>query len=124
MCARRMISDFVYCRERKPVVWMGSSRRDLRGFSRLARFAAGEALLRVQVGLPPPDAKPMPAIGPGVAEIRVHAVQEFRVIYVAKYIEVVYVLHAFEKRSQRTRQGDLELARARFRLLERSRQGP
>jgi phage-related protein len=66
----------------------------------------------------------MPAIGPGVAEIRVHAVQEFRVIYVAKYTEAVYVLHAFEKRSQRTRQGDLELARARFRLVERSRQGP
>ncbi len=54
-------------------------------------------------------------------EIRVHAGGEYRVIYVAKYIEALYVLHAFEKRSQRTRQGDIELARSRFRLVERSR---
>ena len=45
----------------------------------------------------------------------------FRVIYVAKYIEALYVLHAFEKRTPRTRQGDIELARSRFRLVERSR---
>ena len=65
----------------------------------------------------------MPAIGAGVMEIRVHAAGEFRVIYVAKYIETIYVLHAFEKRSQRTRQGDIQLARSRFRLVERSRLG-
>ena len=63
----------------------------------------------------------MPAIGAGVMEIRVHAGGEYRVIYVAKYLEAVYVLHAFEKRSQRTRQGDIELARSRSRLVERSR---
>lgn len=63
----------------------------------------------------------MPTIGQGVAELRVHVGQEYRVIYVAKYIEAVYVLHAFEKRSQRTRQGDIELARSRFRLIQRSR---
>ena len=65
----------------------------------------------------------MAAIGPGVMEIRVHAAGEFRVIHVAKYIEAIYVLHTFEKRSQRTRQGDIELARSRFRLVERSRLG-
>jgi phage-related protein len=63
----------------------------------------------------------MPAVGAGVMEIRVHAGGEYRVIYVAKYIGAIYVLHAFEKRSQRTRQGDIELARSRFRLVERSR---
>jgi phage-related protein len=63
----------------------------------------------------------MPSIGAGVMEIRVHAAGEYRVIYVAKYVEAIYVLHAFEKRSQRTRQGDIELARSRFRLVERSR---
>ena len=63
----------------------------------------------------------MPAIGAGVTEIRVHVAGEYRVIYVAKYIEAIYVLHAFEKHSQRTRQGDIELARSRFRLVERSR---
>ena len=65
----------------------------------------------------------MAAIGTGVMEIRVHAAGEFRVIYVAKYIEAIYVLHTFEKRSRRTRQGDIELARSRFRLVERSRLG-
>ena len=65
----------------------------------------------------------MAVIGAGVMEIRVHAAGEFRVIYVAKYIEAIYVLHAFEKRSQRTRQGDIQLARSRFRLVERSRLG-
>jgi len=65
----------------------------------------------------------MATIGAGVMEIRMHAAGEFRVIYVAKYIEAIYVLHAFEKRSQRTRQGDIQLARSRFRLVERSRLG-
>lgn len=63
----------------------------------------------------------MTSIGSGVVEIRVHVGGEFRVVYVAKYVEAVYVLHAFEKRTQRTRQGDLELARSRLRVAERSR---
>jgi len=75
------------------------------------------------LGLPLLDVKPMATIGAGVMEIRMHAAGEFRVIYVAKYIEAIYVLHAFEKRSQRTRQGDIQLARSRFRLVERSRLG-
>jgi phage-related protein len=117
----RTISDIVYFEHRKPLAWIGSSRRDLRTFPRAARRRAGEQLLRVQLGLPLLDVKPMPAIGAGVMEIRVHAAGEYRVVYVAKYIEAVYVLHAFEKHSQRTRQGDIELARSRFRLVERSR---
>lgn len=121
MGAGHDISNFVYSAHRKPVAWVGSSRRDLRAFPRAARRRAGELLLRVQLGLPLLDVKPMPAIGVGVMEVRVHAGGEYRVIYVAKYIEAIYVLHAFEKRTQRTRQGDIELARSRFRLVERSR---
>jgi phage-related protein len=121
MRAGRPISDLIYFGARKPIEWLGSSRLDLRQFPPAARRSAGESLLRVQHGLPAPDAKPMPTIGQGVAELRVHVGQEYRVIYVAKYIEAVYVLHAFEKRSQRTRQGDIELARSRFRLIQRSR---
>ena len=121
MGAGRTISNIIYFEHRKPVAWTGSSRRDLRAFPRAARRRAGELLLRVQLGLPLLDVKPMRAIGAGVMEIRVHASGEFRVIYVAKYVEAIYVVHAFEKRSQRTRQGDIELARSRFRLVERSR---
>ena len=124
MNAGRNISNFVYS-ERRGSPSRGSALRDgtCGAFPRAARRRAGELLLRVQLGLPLLDVKPMAAIGAGVMEIRVHAAGEFRVIYVAKYVEAIYVLHAFEKRSQRTRQGDIQLARSRFRLVERSRLG-
>lgn len=71
----------------------------------------------------------MTAVGPGVAEIRIHAGTEHRVFYCAKFAEAVYVLHAFEKRSQQTRKSDLDLARHRFQELlrwrrERARRKP
>ena len=106
----------------KPLVWLGSSRRDIRAFPSSARRIAGFQLLRVQQGLQPTDWKPMRTIGPGVQEIRVHTDTEHRVCYVARFIEGVYVLHAFEKRTRKTAARDLELARARYReLLEQRR---
>jgi phage-related protein len=59
----------------------------------------------------------MTAVGPGVMEIRIHTGLEYRVFYVAKFTEGIYVLHAFQKRTRRTPKGDLELARDRFRAL-------
>ena len=59
----------------------------------------------------------MPTIGSGVSEIRIHTAVEHRVVYVAKFIEAVYVLHAFEKKSRRTRREDIELARKRYREI-------
>jgi len=53
----------------------------------------------------------MPAVGPGVVEIRVHAGGEYRVMCVAKLVEGIYVLHAFEKRTRQTRRTDIEIAR-------------
>ena len=121
MSTRRVILDVVYSEALKPVAWLGSSRDAVRAFPSPARHSAGRALLRVQQGLPPQDFKPMTSVGSGVVEIRVHVGGEFRVVYVAKYVEAVYVLHAFEKRTQRTRQGDIEVARTRLRVAERSR---
>ena len=72
---------------------------------------------RVQQGLEPNDWKPMPTVGPGVQEIRIHTGLEHRVFYVAKFAEGVYVLHAFEKRTRKTPKRELELARERFRAL-------
>lgn len=63
----------------------------------------------------------MPSVGAGVNEIRVHAKGEHRVMYVAKFNEAVYVLHAFEKKTQRTAQYDIELAKARYRALVEER---
>jgi phage-related protein len=107
----------------KPLVWAGSSLDDARTFPADARRAIGYQLRRVQSGLMPSDWKPMPTIGPGVNEIRIHAGNEYRVIYVARLGEAVYVLHAFEKKSRATRRGDIELARDRLRqvLAERRR---
>lgn len=59
----------------------------------------------------------MSSVGAGVNEIRIHTGQEHRIIYVAKFQEAVYVLHAFEKKSQKTRDADLTLARERLRQL-------
>jgi len=59
----------------------------------------------------------MPSVGPGVREIRIHAALEHRVLYVARFVEAIYVLHAFEKRTRRTPKRDLELGRQQFRAL-------
>ena len=73
----------------------------------------------VQVGREPSDWKPMPAIGPGACEIRVRDVSgAYRVVYVAKLADAVYVLHAFKKQTQRTGLVDLELARRRYRVAQ------
>lgn len=89
----------------------------MQAFPRDARRLAGFQLRRVQQGLEPFDWKPMPAVGPGVREIRVHTALEHRVLYVAKFSEALYVLHAFEKRSRKTPARDVSLARQRFHEL-------
>ena len=70
---------------------------------------------RVQDGLQPDDWKPMPSVGVGVQEIRVRdETGAYRVIYVAKFSDAVYVLHAFQKKTQKTSRVDLALATKRF----------
>ena len=98
----------------KPLLFVGSALDDLRDFPDQARRLAGHQLHVVQQGLEADDWKPMPTVGPGVAELRIHTGVEHRVFYVAKFAEAVYVLHAFEKRTQQTRKADLELARHRY----------
>jgi phage-related protein len=65
----------------------------------------------------------MPTIGKAVAEIRVRIGQKFRVLYVSTFAEATYVLHAFEKKSQKTAQRDLEVATERLGQLLRTRGG-
>jgi phage-related protein len=93
------------------LLWVGGTLGRLRGFPAEARREAGRQLHRVQLGREPGDWKPMSAVGPGVVEIRVHVGGEYRVMYVAKLVEGVYVLHAFEKRTRQTRKADIEIAR-------------
>ena len=106
----------------KPLILLGSSRRDLRGFPALPRRLAGFQLRRVQQGLDPDDWKPMPTVGPGVREIRIHVGGAHRVFYVATRAEAIYDLHAFEKKTRKTAARDLEVGRDRFRALGKLRQ--
>jgi phage-related protein len=104
----------------KPVVFRGSALEDLRAFPDAARRQAGFQLDLVQNGRDPDDWKPMASIGPGVREIRVRdEAGAFRVIYVAKLSDAVFVLHCFEKKSQRTSRPDVALAERRYRDLAR-----
>lgn len=106
----------------KPLVWLGSSHQDIRRFPVEARQEVGFELYRVQLGLEPSDWKPVLTVGPGVKEIRVHGRNEYRVMYVAKLAEAVYVLHAFVKKTQQTSKAGIELARTRYKQLIAARQ--
>jgi phage-related protein len=104
----------------KPVTFHGDSLDRLRDFPAEARQQAGQELYRVQMGRDPTDWKPVQAIGPGVREIRLrNASGAFRVIYIATFADAVHVLHAFQKKSQKTAPRDLDLATARLRVLKR-----
>ena len=105
----------------KPLRWLGDSRERLREFPSDARMRAGFELWELQQGHEPSDWKPMPSVGLGVNEVRVHARGEYRVLYVAKFAEAVYVLHSFAKKTQQTPKRDLELAKDRFRELVKQR---
>jgi phage-related protein len=99
----------------KPVRFVGSAKDDLSAFPKPARIRAGHELFMVQVGREPDDWKPMSTVGPGACEIRVRDREgAFRVIYVARFEDAVYVLHAFQKKSRKTSQPDLDLARERY----------
>ena len=101
----------------KLLEFVGSSLDALREFPAEARRAAGFELGFVQRGLDPSDWKPMNDVGAGAREIRIHVLGEWRVLYVAKFAAVVYVLHAFQKKTQKTRREDIELARKRYRQI-------
>jgi phage-related protein len=103
---------------RKPVEFRGSSLDDLRAFPEPARREAGHQLDQVQQGHEPDDWKPMPRIGSGVQEIRIRdAAGAYRVIYVARFADAVYVLHCFKKKTQKTSKTDVDLAEKRYRDL-------
>lgn len=99
----------------KVLRFRGSALNDLRAFPTSARREAGYQLDKVQNELAPNDWKAMPTIGSGVQEIRVRDDSgAFRVIYVAKFADAIYVLHCFQKKTQKTSRSDLDLAAKRY----------
>jgi phage-related protein len=101
----------------KPLRFVGSSLDDLRSFPAEARRQAGFELYAVQRGLEPSDWKAMKAVGSGVREIRIRVLGEWRVLCLAKFADAVYVLHAFQKKTQKTRRSDIEIARRRYKQV-------
>lgn len=102
----------------KPLEFLGSSRDDLAAMPAGVRHDIGLELMRVQFGGTPADFKPMPAVGAGAYEIRVRdASGAWRAIYVAKFEAAVYVLHAFQKKTQQTAKTDIDLAKVRYRMI-------
>ncbi len=104
----------------KPIEFIGAALDSLRQFPKVARREAGVQLNRVQRGLEPFDWKPMTSIGPGARELRIWGESgTYRVLYVAKFADAVYVLHCFQKKTQATPKRDIDLAARRYRELLR-----
>ncbi len=102
----------------KPIKFLGSALEDLRAFPISVRREAGYQLDLVQHGCEPRDWKPMNTVGHGVKEIRIRdETGAFRVLYVAKFANAVYVVHCFQKKTQKTSQADINLAAKRYRDL-------
>ncbi len=106
----------------KPLRFLGNSLECLRQFPEDARHNAGYQLEQVQHGKRPTDFKPMSSVGKGVEELRVWDDSgTYRVVYIARFVEAVYVLHAFQKKTSTTSERDIELARTRYGELRRGR---
>ncbi len=104
----------------KPIEFMGNTLNTIKSFPEIIKRETGYQLDRIQRGLDPLDWKPMSSIGLGVREIRIKQQGQFRIIYIAKFDTAIYVLHAFSKKTQKTNQQDLEMAKdALKKLLKR-----
>ena len=100
------------------VRFIGDSQKQIRGFPALVRRKAGFQLEKLQKGEQADDFKAMPTIGRGVEELRIATLDgAFRVVYYARHENAVYVLHAFQKKTQKTRKVDIDLATARYRKV-------
>lgn len=102
----------------KTACFVGTARDDLAAFPESARRRVGYELFMVQLGREPADFKPMPSVGSGAYELRVRdEAGAFRVVYVAKFEDAVYVLHAFQKKTRKTSQADIDLAARRYKMI-------
>jgi phage-related protein len=106
----------------KPIEWVGSTKADLMDFPSDVRRKAGFELRSIQQGDLPSDFKPMSIVGKGVEEIRIRTENTYRIFYVARFEEAVYVLHVFQKKTQKTSRSDIELGQQRYKQLLQQRE--
>ena len=107
---------------RKELHWLGSSRRSVKSFPKDTKKILGRELDQIQLGGLPGDWRPMPEVGSGVMEIRIHRPGEYRIFYIANYPEAVYVLHAFQKKTQATSEKDKQIGIKQYAELQNVRQ--
>jgi phage-related protein len=106
----------------KDIRWLGSSYSDLLAFPDEARRTAGFQLRKIQAGLDPDDWKPFDVVGAGTKEIRLReSGGSYRVMYVAKFEEAIYVLHCFQKKAQTTTKQAKNTTEARYRAVVNAR---
>lgn len=101
----------------KRIYWESSSLKAVNGFIKSVKRLIGHELMRLQFGLEPADWKPMPSVGKGVREIRIHHDNEYRIMYVTQIEDHTHVLHAFIKKTQKTARQDIDLAKKRYQIL-------
>jgi phage-related protein len=106
----------------KHIYWVGSSRMDISSFPEEAKRKAGFQLRAVQQGQSPVDFKPMPTVGKGVEEIRIRTDEAYRIFYVARFEEAIYVLHVFQKQTQKTSKQDISIGQQRYKEMTQFRQ--
>jgi phage-related protein len=105
----------------RPLLWVGSSRRDYMAFPAPVQDGFGFELYLAQTGQHPPSAKPLRGLGGGTLElIENHDGDTYRAVYTVRFAEAVYVMHAFKKKSKRggkTPQSDIELIQRRLKTV-------
>ncbi len=102
----------------KPIYWLGKSLENLRSFPDNAKRHFGFQLSHIQQGEVPSDFKPMPSIGKGIVELRTKtATGAYRVVYIAKFSKGIYILHAFQKKTQKTAPKDIEIIKQYYKAL-------
>jgi phage-related protein len=102
----------------KPITFMGNALDAIRDFPPLVKREVGYQLDRVQRGFEPTDWKSIQAIDAGVSEIRIQHEGQYRVIYIAKFESAVYVLHAFNKKTQKTSKRDIDAVKRALKILK------
>jgi phage-related protein len=108
----------------KRVRFCGSALADLQAFPLKARKEAGRQIRLVQGGEPPDDWKPVNPVGQGTREIRIReSGNAYRVLYVATFRDAVYVLHCFQKKTEKIPFADMTLAARRYREIRKQEQG-
>jgi len=102
----------------KKIIFIGQSKNIIKSFPQDAKRTTGYQLDKVQNGKEPSDWKSINTIGTGVREIRIKDAEGiYRVIYISKFKQTIYVLHAFKKKTRKTSKHDIDIAITAYKIM-------